>query len=430
MKAPWRLGAAEIAAAIRAGHLDAETAARSCLDRIAAREPGTRAWAWLDADAVLAEARARDAGAWRGALHGVPVAVKDLIDTADMPTGYGSPIHAGHRPTRDAACVAALRAAGAVVLGKTVTTEFATFHPGVTRNPRNPLHTPGGSSSGSAAAVAACMAPLALGTQTVGSVIRPGAFCGVVGFKAGHARLPLAGIKPLTDELDSLGCFARTVADCALWFSAVSGEPGVPPDERALRIALVRTPWWDRACPETRETLDRAAALLAGSGADVGEPALPGGFDRLVDLQDLLFKAGAAEALAREHREHADRLSPGLRAILDEGAAIAPARRAEARQAASDLRDATQRLFATADLILTPAAPGEAPAGLSRTGDPIFNRAWTLLLGPCLTLPAGRGPRGLPVGVQLVGPRRSEPAFLADCARVARILGADPVSIA
>jgi amidase len=430
MTAPSRLGAAEIAAAIRAGRLTAEAATRACLERIADREPEIGAWEWLDPDAALAEARARDARPSLGALHGVPVGVKDLMDTADMPTAYGSEIWAGHRPARDAACVAALRAAGAVVLGKTVTTEFAAFAPARTRNPRGAAHTPGGSSSGSSAAVAADMIPLALGTQTVGSIIRPAAFCGVVGFKASRGRLPLDGVKPLAAAFDSLGCFARSVADCALWFAAVSGEAPTPPPERPPRIGLVRTPWWDAAAPETRETVEAAAARLADAGAEVTEPALPVGFDRLAAVQDVLVRAGAAEALATEHRAHRARLSAGLRTLLDEGAALPPARVAAARAETETARAAMADLFAEVDAVLAPAATGEAPEGLGATGDPLFNRAWTLLGGPCVAIPAGRGPRGLPVAVQLAGAPGADGRLLAHALRVAEALGAAAVSAA
>jgi len=416
-------GAADIAAAIRAGRATAEAATRACLDRIAAREPVVRAWQHLDPEAALAEARARDGEPPRGPLHGVPVAVKDLIDVTGMPACYGSPIHAGHRPGRDAACVAALRAAGAVILGKTVTTEFATFQPPVTRNPLNPAHTPGGSSSGSAAAVADAMAPLALGTQTVGSIIRPAAYCGVVGFKAGQGRFDLTGIKALAAELDSLGCFARTVGDCALWYAAMRGEPPAAARRMPPRIALVRTPEWEQASPEMRACLLETADRLAAAGAAVSHPALPE-IAGMVEVQDTLFAAGAAEALAPEHRAHADLLSAGLRAILDRGAAVTQAERAEARARAGMARAAVARLFGETDLILAPPATGEAPAGRETTGDPLFCRVWTLIGGPSLSLRGGTGPAGLPLGLQLVGAAGQEARLLADAAWVERALAA------
>src|SRR5690606_35962155 len=287
------------------GELGSEELVRGCLERIAAREPEVEAWEWLDPEAALAVARARDGQPAAGPLHGVPVGIKDIIDTADMPTACGSPIYAGHRPRQDADCVARLRAAGAVILGKTVTTEFATFRPGKTRNPHHRGHTPGGSSSGSAAAVAAGMVPLALGTQTVGSVIRPASFCGVFGFKASRGRLSLEGVKPLAAAFDSLGCFARSLDDIALWFSVMAEEPaGSPPTaDAAPRIALVRTAQWSDAEPATRAAVEAAAERLARAGAEVVEPALPSDFDRLAEPQDVIFAAGALSALSRERRQ-------------------------------------------------------------------------------------------------------------------------------
>ncbi len=420
----WNLGAAAMAAAVREGRATSEALVAACLARIAEREPEVRAWEALEPEAALAEARARDAEPARGPLHGVPVAIKDIIDTADLPTAYGSPIYAGHRPARDADCVARLRAAGAVVLGKTVTTEFATFRPGKTRNPHDTGHTPGGSSSGSAAAVAAGMAPLALGTQTVGSVIRPASFCGVVGFKATRGRLSLDGVKPLAAAFDSLGCFARSVEDVALWLTALEGGVPAPPRAAAPRVALVRTAQWQKAAPETRAAVEAAAARLAGAGAAVEEPALPDDFARLADEQDVIFAAGALRALARERAGHPELLSPQLKEVLARGAAVGAGRLAEAEATAARCRTALAELFDRVDLVLAPAAPGEAPAGLEATGDPLFNRMWTLLLGPCLNLPAGQGPQGLPVGVQLVGALDSDPAFLADAAWAERALGA------
>jgi Asp-tRNA(Asn)/Glu-tRNA(Gln) amidotransferase A subunit family amidase len=257
----WRLSATEAARLLAARELSSEELVSSCFERIAAREPELRAWAWLDEEAALAQARSRDGEEPRGPLHGIPVGVKDVIDTADLPTAYGSPIYTGHQPARDADCVAWLREAGAVVLGKTVTTEFATYEPPPTVNPLDPARTPGGSSSGSAAAVAAGMVPLAYGTQTAGSVIRPASFCGVAGFKPSHGWRSTAGIKRLSARLDTLGLLARTVADTALLggFAAPSGE---------RRVAFCRTPWWDALEDGGRVALEDAAGRL---GAEVVE---------------------------------------------------------------------------------------------------------------------------------------------------------------
>src|SRR3954453_15767712 len=248
MPDPLSLSAHQAAREIAAGQLRAEALMTACLERIAAREPEIGAWQYLDPEAALEAARRCDASAPSGPLHGIPIAVKDLIDTADMPTGYGSGIYARHRPGSDAACVALARAAGAIVMGKTVTTEFACFMPGKTANPRNPQHTPGGSSSGSAAAVADLMAPLAFGTQTAGSVIRPAAFCGIVGYKPSFGTIPRAGVKMLCDSLDTIGTMARNVADAAFFAGVIAGRPelrDVAPSEAPPLFGLYRTPMWD-----------------------------------------------------------------------------------------------------------------------------------------------------------------------------------------
>ncbi len=419
---PADLSAAALAAAIREGRLTAERATAACLARIEAREGEVRAWEWLNADRALRLARARDAEAPRGPLHGVPVGIKDLIDTADMPTAYGSPIHAGHRPARDAWIVARLAEAGAIPLGKTVTTEFATFQPGKTRNPHDPGRTPGGSSSGSAAAVAAGMVPLALGSQTVGSVVRPAAFCGVAGWKPSRGALPLDGVKPLAPSFDALGGFARGLADLALWWHALTDAAIARPAERPPRIALVRTPHWEAAEPAARAALEEAADRLSRAGAEVSDTALgPGTLDGLAEAQDTIFAAEAVRALAPEWRERRDALSDKLRAVLARGEATDGEALAEARARAEAGRTAMAALLSDWDLALAPAAPGEAPTP-ETTGDPAFNRIWTLLLGPCLALPMGRGPAGLPLAVQLAGAPGRDDAFLADALWAERAL--------
>jgi len=428
MTEPWRMSGAEMAARIRNGELKSEVLVRACLERIAAREPEVQAWEWLDPDQALAEAQARDAVPPGGPLHGVPVGIKDIIDTADMPTCYGSAIYADHRPAQDAACVAALRAAGAVIIGKTVTTEFATFRPGKTRNPHDPGRTPGGSSSGSAAAVAAGMVPVALGSQTVGSVIRPASFCGVVGFKASQGRLSLDGVKPLAYALDSLGCFARGIADVELWFSVLGGEPVLPQRNGPPRIAMVRTAYWDEAAAETRAIVEAACTRFAEVGAEISQPALSPDFNRLAAVQDVIFTAGAVAALETEWQDHRDKLSPQLVSVLERGAAVNAEELAAAERTAEHCRAEVAELFGEIDLIIAPSAPGEAPEGLGATGDPLFNRMWTMLLGPCLSLPAGRGPHGLPVGVQLISAPGRDAALLRDARWVSDALGiADPL---
>jgi Asp-tRNA(Asn)/Glu-tRNA(Gln) amidotransferase A subunit family amidase len=416
MEPLWSLSARELARRIRAGETTAFAAVEACLERIAEREEAIRAWAFLDPALALEQAARLDRADAKGPLHGVPVAVKDLFDTADMPTAYGSKIYAGHRPARDAACVARLRAAGAVVLGKTVTTEFATFCPGKTRNPHNPGHTPGGSSSGSAAAVAARMVPLAFGSQTVGSVVRPAAFCGVVGYKADHGLFPLDGVKPLAGRLDSPGVFARSVDDVRLIAGALLGKlqdfSGALPD-RPPRAALVRTPHWDQARPESREAVLQTADLLKNAGAAVDEPALPAEFDTLAAVQNTLFLAGAANSLRPEWTAHRAELSPQLQALLEEAMARDPAEAAAAEATAERCRRYLDGFFKEYDFIVAPAVVGEAPVGLEKTGDPLFNRMWTVLHGPCLSLPGFTGTTGLPVGVQLIGARGTDAALLA-----------------
>jgi len=406
MPDPLSLSVRAAAQEIAAGRLSAEALAAACLDRIAAREPVVGAWHYLDPAAALAAARRRDAEPPRGPLHGIPIGVKDLIETADMPTGYGSAIYEGHRPAADAACVALARAAGAVVLGKTVTTEFACFTAGKTANPRNPAHTPGGSSSGSAAAVADGMVRLAFGTQTAGSVIRPAAYCGCVGYKPSFGLIPRAGVKPLADSLDTVGILARTVDDAAFFTGILTErralrEVRMPPSPP--RFGLYRTPMWGEAEPSTIAALDRARAALERAGAWVAEIVVPSEHQTLTAAQETIMGFELVRALADERLNHSAELSPRLAQLLDAGMAVG----ADAYDAAiAETAAARARLdgfFGPCDAMLVPAAPGEAPPGLGYTGNPVFNRMWTLLGVPCLTLPAVSGDSGLPTGVQLVG---------------------------
>ena len=384
--------------------LSAEALARACLARIEERESAVGAWIHLDPDAVLAQARRLDAGPVRGPLQGLPIGVKDIIDTADMPTCYGSPAYAGHRPAMDAACVALARAAGALILGKTVTTEFAWRNPGKTANPRDPRFTPGGSSSGSAAAVADNMVPLAFGTQTAGSIVRPASYCGVVGYKPSYATLPRAGIKPLAEGLDTLGVMARSPGDAALLVGALSARDLLPaPPGRAPRIALCRTHEWPAAQPATAAALEHAAKCAARAGAQLKDLALPREFSGLLQAQIDIMGYEAYRSLASERVHHAARLSGKLKEQLDAAGKVDAARYDEARALAAACRAMLGEVFAGADAILAPSAPGEAPRSLAETGDPIFNRIWTLLGVPALNIPCSQGPNGLPVGVQVIG---------------------------
>ncbi len=399
--------------------LSAGQLALDCLDRIAEREPDVQAWEYLDRDRVLAQARELDSGSVRGLLHGIPVGVKDLFDTFDMPTTYGSTIYAGHRPAADAASVALCRAQGALLFGKTVTTEFATFKPNKTRNPHRLGHTPGGSSSGSAAAVADFMVPLAFGSQTAASVIRPAAYCGIVGYKPSFRLINRAGVKPLSDVLDTVGFFARSVDDVALFAAAADGHHA-PPDlalSGMPRIALCATHEWPHADADTRAAFAQAQRALDGAGVPSRELQLPLLFSQLLQAQKEIMAFDLARSLAHERLRHEAQLSEGLRALLEQGLQVDEERHRANRRLAGAARGQIAELFGDADALLAPSATGEAPT-LEQTGDPVFGRVWTLLGLPCIHLPFTRGASGLPVGLQLIGRQGEDRALL----RVARWL--------
>ena len=423
---PANLLAASVAVVrIAAGELTSEGLVRACLERIAERDADVGAWEHVDPEATIAEARARDTSPPLGPLHGLPVGVKDIIDTADMPTGYGSPIWRGHRPARDAACVALVRAAGGVILGKTVTTEFAYFTPGRTANPHDLGHTPGGSSSGSAAAVADHMVPVAFGTQTAGSIIRPAAFCGVVGYKPSFGTISRSGVLSFAESLDTVGALARSVADAALLASVaarradllVPDTPGPVP-----RVGVHRTADWELVSAGSQAAVTGVARRLARAGAAVSDAVLPAWFAELPSAQATVMAFEAARAFASELREHGARLSPTLRHLLDKGGGLSPREYLDALGLAQAGRQELAALFERHDLVLTPSAPGAAPPGLGATGDPVFNRTWTLLGTPCVHLPTGTSERGLPVGAQLVGRPGDDARVLAMAAWAERRL--------
>jgi amidase len=408
-QAPNELDAIEALANMAAGRLTAEALTRACLDRIGMRDSVVRAFAYLDPERALAEARSRDRAGQAGSpgpLYGLPFGVKDIIDTHDMPTNYGSPIHAGHRPSADAACVALAREAGAVMLGKTVTTEFALRHPGPTANPHNLAHTPGGSSSGSAAAVADFMVPVAFGTQTGGSIIRPASYCGVVGYKPSFNTINPTGVKPLAGSFDTIGLFARCVDDCALVVGVIKGDDrGAAPLEavRPARVGLWRTPGWRHAEAATVRAVETAAQQLARNDVIVDEIELPAEFELFLDAQSDVLRFEAARVFAFERTQRADLLSPSSRDELVAGAAIPRHRYLEAQASLARCRTLFAAAIAPFDLLLSASAPDEAPAGLDNTGEAMFNRWGSGLLVPCLNLPGFTGPAGLPVGIQLVG---------------------------
>ena len=429
------LSAADAAQQIREGRLTSEELVQTCLERIRELEPKVQAWAFLDEEHALAQARAADEkkalGEPIGPLHGVPVGVKDIFDTADMPTENGTALHKGRTPREDAAVVAMLRAAGAVILGKTVTTECAYYAPGKTRNPHNVEHTPGGSSSGSAAAVAAGMIPVALGSQTNGSVIRPASFCGVYGFKPTHGLIPRSGVLPLSRTLDHVGLFARNVDDLALLVEQLAGYDDRDPDTRprarvpfrALAaeeppippmFAFIKTPHWERAEIDTREAFAELAEAL---GPQVEEVELAHSAAEGWDWHGTIMAAEMAANLEREWRAGKDRLSHQLRSLIERGHEVRAVDYQRAvRSIAPALASFDELFMERYDAILTPAALGTAPKGLGSTGDPSFCSLWTLLGMPAISVPLMRGANGLPLGVQLVG-RRNFDARLMRTAR-------------
>jgi Asp-tRNA(Asn)/Glu-tRNA(Gln) amidotransferase A subunit family amidase len=417
------LTALEAARRIADGSLTSEALVRACLDRIGEREPLVQAWQHLDMDAALNMARHLDQFG-SGPLKGIPIGVKDIIDTADLPTGYGSPLYETFRPPRDAACVALARHAGALILGKTVTTEFAYFQPGKTRNPHDPDRTPGGSSSGSAAAVASGMVPLAFGTQTAGSIIRPASFCGCVGYRPTFGLIDRTGVRPFADSLDTVGVFATTVGDAAFFASVIAGRPNLRIADEAFRprIGLTRTHAWEVAEPASATALDEAAARLRAAGLEVREVALPDRWRGLLEAQKTIMAFDAARSHAPEMLTASDRLGAKLRELLEAGALIAPEDYDAARALVAEARTGFSDVVDGLDVLLTLSAPGEAPEGLGATGDPIFNRIWTALGVPCISVPGLTGLSGMPVGVQVVGRWGDDQRMLAAAAAVGRSL--------
>jgi Asp-tRNA(Asn)/Glu-tRNA(Gln) amidotransferase A subunit family amidase len=403
---PHRLGATEAAARIERGELTAQDLLRSCFERIAEREPEIQAWAFLDEQAALSQLESV-----RGPLRGVPVGVKDIFDTFDMPTQYGSRIYLGHRPRADSAPVALTRAAGGVILGKTVTAEFATFVPGKTRNPHNPAYTPGGSSSGSAAAVADFMVPLAFGTQTAGSTIRPGSYCGVVACKPTYNLLPRAGVHPNADSLDTVGVYGRSVEDVAFFLETLTGRNDLQGNVDRPRIGACRTWEW-----ELVEAPMAAAFEAASRKLDAAQLALPDSWRALRAAHGIIIRYEGARSLADEYRRFADLLDPALRRRCDEGYAIDGREYQDALRLALRCRCALNEAFGDCDVLIAPAATGEAPEGLGSTGNVAMNVVWTLLHVPCVSVPMGTGPNGLPLGLQVIG-RIGEDARTLACAR-------------
>ncbi len=399
------LDATEAAARLADGRATSHALVSACLERIAGRDGEIGAWAHLEPAHALGQACLSDA-AGSGPLRGIPVGIKDIFDTADLPTEYGSPIHRGHRPTRDSACVAALRRAGAVILGKATTTEFASPVPVGVRNPRDFARSPGVSSSGSAAAVADCMVPVTLGSQTGGSMIMPATSCGVVGYKASLDGIDRGGLRHVRPSLDTIGIFARSLRDIALVRAAMTQTPAVALDETpaAPRVAVCREPNWVDARPETVAAVDTAAGALERAGATVADMDLPAVFDGAEDAFGIVTAVEGGRSLAWEIANHRDRLNHWIREQVALGEGATEADYAAARETAAACRQSLAGIFRSFDIVLTASAPGEASDDLTGIQKSSFNRVWTMMHGPCITIPAFAGPNGLPVGVQLVGP--------------------------
>jgi Asp-tRNA(Asn)/Glu-tRNA(Gln) amidotransferase A subunit family amidase len=424
------LGLTEAAAAIREGRLSSVELVGDCLKRIAEVDRDVEAWAFIDPEHAMRQAQAADdqrkQGKPTGRLHGVPVGIKDIFDTGDMPTEFGSPLWAGRTPRRDAVAVASLRAAGAVIMGKTVTTEYAYFNPGKTRNPHNKEHTPGGSSSGSAAAVAAMMVPAAIGSQTNGSVIRPAAYCGVVGFKPTHGTIPRTGGMLLSRALDHVGAFARSVDDVALMAEVMAGFDDEDPDTAAIarppfvsaaasapplppRFAFVRTPAWKHVEKVSEEAF---AEVVAALGEQCAEVQIGESFERVFDMHKTIMEVEMAHNFHRDYEQGRESLSPVLRALIERGRKALAVDYAGALAGSAVLNKALDGVFDEYDAILTPAAPGPAPRGIEATGNPAFCTMWTYLGTPAVTLPLLTADKGLPIGVQLIGRRGNDARLL------------------
>lgn len=425
----WRLTAAQASRRMAAGTLTSEEYTRAFLERIAQRDPLIRAWTWVDPAQALRLARERDREPRRGPLHGIPFGVKDVINTREQPTQHNSPIYEGHQPGEDANSVGVLRGQGALVLGKTDTLEFASGgRKPLTRNPHNPAHTPGGSSSGSGAAVADGMAPLALGTQTGGSTIRPASFCGIPGMKPTYGRLSFEGIKHYSVHLDTVGLYGRCVED--LWLLAqayriTDTDALAPRPVRELTIGLCETPMWSQATEDARLALHQAAGLLARAGATIVPVVLPAAFDMLTDQQDVLMHEGGRAAFLPDYLSAPHLLHADFKAKVDNQRGFHAAQMREVLNAVALRRVEFEDQMRGLDALLTLSAPGEATPGLQSQGQATFNRMWTALHVPCVSLPGMVGATGLPIGMQLIQSRYEDDRLLQVAAAVAPVLDPD-----
>lgn len=410
------LTASEARARLDSGEITSEQLVRDCLARIEAREPDIDAWAFLDPDLALAQARERDNEEKRGLLHGIPVGIKDIYDTADMPTAYGTTIHEGHQPAADSTWVAALRDAGAVILGKTRTTEFANPVPTTTRNPHDLECAPGASSSGSVAAVADFMAPLATGSQTGGSVILPASLCGVYGYKTSFDGLPTGGVRHAKPSIDTPGLFARSLDDVALMRAASLGIAPAPldlPGDTNLRVGVCRTEVWPEALPESVAMLATAAEILAGAGATVSDIEPPAEVDEAMVNFSAILCTEDSRAISADVGDRLDQINSWAQKSIREAKDVTEAQYENAKALAENARTAMAKTLEDFDVLITPSTRGEAPRDRASIEPSFFNRIWTLMYLPCLSLPAFTGPTGMPVGLQLIGPRDDDERLLA-----------------
>jgi Asp-tRNA(Asn)/Glu-tRNA(Gln) amidotransferase A subunit family amidase len=380
---------------------------------IEAQEPHLHAWSYFDADRARRRARDVDIGFSDGPLYGILVGIKDIFDTDDMVTSYGSEIHSAHRPARDAALVAQLRRSGAVIMGKTATTEFASPHPTRTRNPRNTRHSPGGSSSGSAAAVASGMVPLALGSQTLGSIVRPASYCGVYGFKPSHGRISRVGVLSLSDTLDTIGALGSSLPVLEKFYRHVTGDSSAAFDGRKPRVATCEAPGWEHTSKGARDAFDREVERLQQRGVNPRKIVLPQSFLRLPGAGQTIHDYELYANFASERLGHWDQLSDKFQAIMRRGKGVGIGQYEDALGLAGWCRDEFARLMTEFDVLATLSATDEAPEGLESTGSPAVNIAWTLLRGPCVSLPKMLGPKGLPIGLQLCSPQFTDHSLLA-----------------
>lgn len=415
---------------MRQGEITSEELVSACLARIEKKECDIGAWEYINPAQALTQARERDRSGLRGdprfLLHGLPVGIKDVCDTHDMPTTYGSRSRQGHRPAMDATCVTHLRSGGGIILGKTVTTEFAGRFPGRTANPHDVRRTPGGSSSGSAAAVADFMVPLAVSTQTVGSTIRPAAYCGIIGYKPTFGHLSFQGVHHLAETFDTLGCMARSIEDVELLRSALSGFQVLetsPPRDTPLRIGFCRTIHWGEADESTRSSLENACDRFTAAGAAVDELVLPDQFNKIYEIALTVFLVEHARSIAPEVAFSSENLSSVTRGFVADACRVEARTYFDALKTLDETRAAIDVIMGRYDVVVTPSAVGEAGIGHEDTGSVIFNILWQSLGLPCLTLPLGTGVSGMPLGIQLIGARHGDSALLSAGKWISTVLG-------